>query len=43
VILLEQVRTIDKMRLKEKVSHLDDALMEKVDRALSISLGLEKL
>lgn len=42
VILLEQVRTIDKMRLKEKVSHLDDALMEKVDRALSISLGLEK-
>lgn len=43
VILLEQVRTIDKMRLKEKVSHLDDAMMEKVDRALSISLGLDKL
>lgn len=43
VILLEQIRTIDKARLKEKVSHLDDSLMEKVDRALQISLGLEPL
>lgn len=43
VILLEQIRTIDKVRLKEKVSHLGDALMQTVDRALLISLGLEPL
>lgn len=40
VILLEQVRTIDKRRLKEKVAHLDDETMEKIDQALQISLGL---
>lgn len=38
VVLLEQVRTIDKKRLKEKVCHLDDEILKKVDRALSISL-----
>lgn len=43
VILLEQIRTIDKVRLKQKVSHLDDSLMGAVDRALLISLGLEPL
>jgi mRNA interferase MazF len=41
VILLEQIRTIDKKRLKEKIGHLDDELMEKVNEALSISFGLE--
>lgn len=40
VILLEQIRTIDKKRLREKVTHLDDAVMARVDGALSISLGL---
>ena len=40
VILLEQVRTIDKKRLKEKVCHLDTEILKKVDKALSISLEL---
>lgn len=42
VILLEQVRTIDKSRLTDKITHLDELLMEKVDEALEISLGLVK-
>ena len=41
VILLEQIRTIDKQRLKEKVCHLDDGMMKKVDHSLIISLGLK--
>lgn len=40
VILLEQIRTIDKKRLREKIGHLDNGLMTKVDKALLISLGL---
>ncbi len=40
VILLEQVRTIDKLRLKEKIGNLDSFSMHKVDNALLISLGL---
>lgn len=40
VVLLEQIRTIDKKRLREKIGHLDRALMAKVDKALLISLGL---
>lgn len=40
VILLEQIRTIDKGRLKEKVFHLRLDIMEEVDRALGISVGL---
>jgi mRNA interferase MazF len=40
VILLEQVRTIDKRRLKEKMGHLDDGLMNQVNDAISISFGL---
>ena len=43
VILLEQIRTIDKRRLKEKIGHLDDELMEKVNEALNISFGLIEL
>ena len=42
VILLEQLRTIDKSRLTDRITQLDDALMEKVDIALAISLGLVK-
>jgi mRNA interferase MazF len=41
VILLEQVRTIDKKRLRERVAHLDGRLMRRVNGALSISFGLE--
>jgi mRNA interferase MazF len=41
VILLEQVRTIDKSRLKEKVCHLDQEVLDKVDRALMISFSLD--
>ncbi|MFC5714317.1 type II toxin-antitoxin system PemK/MazF family toxin [Thalassorhabdus alkalitolerans] len=40
VILLEQIRTIDKQRLTDKITHLDDAMMEEVKKALDISLGL---
>ena len=40
VILLEQIRTIDKKRLKEKIGLVDDELMEKVNDALVISFGL---
>ena len=40
VILLEQIRTIDKKRLKEKMGHLDDTLMSRVDDAISVSFGL---
>ncbi|MBQ5389798.1 MAG: type II toxin-antitoxin system PemK/MazF family toxin [Clostridia bacterium] len=40
VILLEQIRTIDKRRLKEKMGHLDDTVMSAVDNAISISFGL---
>ena len=42
VILLEQLRTIDKSRLTDRITQLDEALMEKVDIALAISLGLVK-
>ncbi len=40
VILLEQIRTIDKIRLKEKIGHLDDDRMKAVNEALNISFGL---
>lgn len=40
VILLEQLRTIDKKRLKDKVCHLDQDIMDKVNKALAISLSL---
>ena len=40
VILLEQLRTIDKKRLKDKVCHLDQTIMKKVDKGLMISLSL---
>lgn len=41
VILLEQVRTIDKRRLKEKVCHLDQEMLSQVNQALKISLELD--
>lgn len=42
VVLLEQVRTLDKKRLKERMGELDSASMHKVDSALSVSFGLEQ-
>lgn len=43
VILAEQIRTIDKSRLKYKVAYLDEEFMIKVDKALEISLGLTEI
>ena len=40
VVLLEQLRTFDKVRLKDKVCHLDTEILRKVDKALEISLEL---
>jgi mRNA interferase MazF len=40
VVLLEQVRTLDKKRLKERMGELDTGAMNKVDSALSVSFGL---
>ncbi len=40
VILLEQIRTIDKRRLREKIGKVDDSIMENVNNALQISFGL---
>jgi len=40
VVLLEQIRTIDKQRLQKKITELDDRIMAKVNEALRISLGL---
>lgn len=40
VVLLEQIRTLDKQRLTEKITHLDEDLMKRVNEALQISLGL---
>jgi len=43
VILLEQIRTIDKRRLKEKMGHLETGLMDKVNNAISVSFGLSEM
>ncbi len=40
VILLEQIRTLDKKRLREKMGHLDESVMSKVNSAISVSFGL---
>ena len=40
VILAEQIRTLDKRRLREKIGHLDGDAMNAVDSALSVSFGL---
>ena len=40
IVLLEQLRTIDKTRLRDKVCHLEEEVMQKIDRALRISLEL---
>ena len=40
VVLLEQIRTIDKQRLKEKMGHLDESTMNHVNNAIQVSFGL---
>ena len=40
VVLLEQIRTLDKRRLREKMGRLEPAVMEKVDNAIAVSFGL---
>lgn len=42
VVLLEQIRTIDKKRLKERMGRLDDGLMSRVDEAIAVSFGLHE-
>ena len=43
VILAEQIRTIDKSRLKEKIGHIDDTkIMNRINNALGVSFGLEE-
>ena len=40
VVLLEQIRTIDKKRLKERMGRVDDGMMDKIDTAIAVSFGL---
>lgn len=40
VVLLEQIRTIDKKRLKERMGRVDDGVMNKIDDAIAVSFGL---
>ncbi|WP_296255023.1 type II toxin-antitoxin system PemK/MazF family toxin [uncultured Ezakiella sp.] len=42
VILLEQIRTIDKKRLREKIGRMTDAKMKEIDKALGISVHLQE-
>ncbi len=41
VVLMEQIRTIDKKRLKEKIGHMSDELLPQIDEALKISFGVD--
>ena len=41
VVLLEQIRTIDKQRRREKMGHLDTGMMYLIDKGISVSFGLE--
>lgn len=41
VVLMEQIRTIDKKRLKEKIGHMDEEHTKNIDEALKISFGLD--
>ena len=41
VVLLEQIRTIDKRRLREHMGHVDEGLMNQVDSAIAVSFGLQ--
>lgn len=41
VVLLEQVRTLDKRRLRERMGHVEEQVMEKIDTAIAVSFGLQ--
>ena len=41
VVLLEQVRTLDKRRLREKMGRVDNRIMERIDTAIAVSFGLQ--
>ena len=41
VVLLEQIRTLDKRRLRERMGRVDGELMEKIDAAIAVSFGLQ--
>lgn len=43
VILLEQIRTLDKQRLTDRITKLDEEMMKKINQALEISLGLKEI
>ena len=43
VVLLEQIRTIDKRRLREQMGRLDENMMNRVDNAIAVSFGLPKV
>ena len=40
IVLLEQLRTLDKRRLRERLGHLDEEMMSEIDTAIAVSLGL---
>ncbi len=40
IVLLEQLRTLDKRRLRERLGHLDEGMMQEIDTAIAVSLGL---
>ena len=42
VVLLEQIRTIDKLRLREHMGRLDEGMMSRIDDAIAVSFGLPK-
>ena len=42
VVLLEQIRTLDKRRLKEKMGHLPESVMTQVNNAITVSFGLDR-
>ena len=42
VVLLEQVRTLDKRRLREHMGHVEEQVMEKIDTAIAVSFGLQR-
>lgn len=42
VILLEQIRTIDKVRLTKRIAHLDEVVMNQVDKNIMISIGINE-
>jgi mRNA interferase MazF len=43
VVLLEQIRTLDKRRLKDKIGHVDEVTMQRINTAINISFGLSEL